>query len=245
MKTLAVIPARYGSKRFPGKPLALIYGKPMIQWVYEGVLSCSSLDQVLVATDDQRIISAVESFGGVAVMTSSHHESGTDRVYEAAASVDCDLVLNIQGDEPLVGASLVETLVKSLSSGSALMSTLCCALTKEELESPNVVKVLKNRKQHAIYFSRFAIPFSRQAFIENKVFKHLGYYGFRKEFLQDFCAMEPTGLEQAESLEQLRALDLGVDIAVETVDTISLGVDVPEDIPLVEKQLKNKFRDCV
>lgn len=241
MKVIGVIPARFASSRFPGKPLAKINGSEMIAWVVRGAKKSSLLAEVLVATDDQKIAAVAESHGARAIMTDSDIPSGTDRIWAAVRKIDCDVVVNIQGDEPLVQEEWIQKLVRPFLLESTLeMSTLCCRLSANELQDKNVVKVIFDQHRKAIYFSRFPIPYSRGQFLEaqNKlVWKHVGMYGYRKSFLEKFCAAPPADLEIAESLEQLRALDLGAKIEVGEIVSSSLGVDMPEDVARVEKIL--------
>lgn len=241
MKTIAIIPSRYGSSRFPGKPLALISGRPMIQWVYENVSKASFLDAVYVATDDQRIFNCVESFGGKALMTSSTHTCGTDRLAECAEIlrlVDDDLVLNIQGDEPLIKAEMVQDLYSCFDSDEVYMGTLKKRIeVSEELNNPNVVKVINDVNDYAIYFSRYCLPFERDG---KKVdhYKHIGAYGYKTWFLKKYSKMAKTPLEISESLEQLRVLENGYKIRVKETKYQTIGVDTPEQIAQVEEELR-------
>lgn len=248
MKTVACIPARYASTRFPGKPLALIQGKPMILWVAEGAQQAGLFDQVVVATDDSRIQQVVEQAGFKVAMTDGKHPSGTDRVKEAVQSFnlqDQDVVVNIQGDEPLVNKEWLQALVEPFRCQNDLqLTTLAHAITLEEIQSPNSVKVLTDQNNRALYFSRFPIPFSKEKPTEfkewNGLYKHMGFYGFRVHALNTFCGA-PQGLaEKAESLEQLRALALGMPIHVSVVKGSSLGVDTPQDLEKIEKILRSR-----
>ena len=242
MGVLVVIPARYGSTRFPGKPLALLHGKPVIQHVYEQAAKARSADDVVVATDDERIMAAVTRFDGHAVMTSPSARSGTDRVAEAARARPAEVVINVQGDEPLVHAEMVDQLAECLTRHQAIpMASLMVALRQDtDANNPNVVKVVTDRDGFALYFSRAAIPFRRGTPAEKagpRFYKHLGIYGYQRHFLLQFPSLPPTPLEQLEQLEQLRALEHGYRIKLlETVhDTI--GVDTPEDLKRVEQLL--------
>lgn len=238
MKTIAIIPSRYASTRFPGKPLALIAGKPMIQRVYEGVRRCEELYDVIVATDDERIFNAVAAFGGKALMTSSAHQCGTDRLAECAQILslsDQDIILNIQGDEPLVGPEIVRDLMSCFDDPSVVMGTLKTEITDPaELENPNVVKVVTDCNDYALYFSRYSLPYQRGEFA-TKHYKHVGMYGYRKAFLTAFSEMAPTSLERSESLEQLRALENGYKIKVKETKYQTRGVDTPEQLKELEK----------
>jgi 3-deoxy-manno-octulosonate cytidylyltransferase (CMP-KDO synthetase) len=237
---LGVLPARWGSVRFPGKPLHRIAGKPLIQHVWERCSRCLSLDEVLVATDDSRIAEAVVAFGGRAVMTSSDHPTGTDRIAEAAAGSRATHLLNIQGDEPLIDPALVDELAAALVADPTLdMVTAANPLDPNDpaVADPNVVKVVTALDGRALYFSRSPLPFFRNAVEGLPVLRHKGIYGYRRDFLERFVGWAPTPLEKAESLEQLRALENGASIRViRTLDT-SPGVDTPEQALEVERLL--------
>lgn len=242
MKVLGVIPARYGSTRFPGKPLAPLLGKPLLQWVIEGVRTAKLLDEICVATDDERIANLALQIGVDVAMTDSDLPSGSDRVWAAAKDMDADVVLNIQGDEPLIQGSLIDALIAPFQERPELqMATLGRKLKDGDLESPQTAKIVLNSRHEALYFSRFPIPYSRiDAPRENAIcLKHIGLYAYRKNFLGQFCAHGPAALELAESLEQLRALYLGVQPLVVLVDHESWGVDTPEDVPKVEHLLRH------
>lgn len=243
MKITAFIPARYQSSRFPGKPLALIAGKPMIQHAYERALSCSELSDVYVATDDDRIAECVRQFGGKALMTQPTHASGTDRIAEAALTVgldDEDLVVNIQGDQPSFQPSVVSDLVRPMIEDSSLpMSTLKYRIMhREEIANPNHVKVVTDRNGFAIYFSRCPIPYCRDGIPDGVHFKHLGFYCFRMAFLIRFTSLHQGLLESLEKLEQLRALEHGYKIKVPETLFDSVEVDVPQDIHAIEAILR-------
>lgn len=241
MKAIGVIPARFGSTRFPGKPLKLILGKPLIQWVVEGAKSARALDAVWVATDHPEIAAVAEKAGAKAIMTPSDLPTGSDRVFYAVKEAQVDVVLNIQGDEPLITGALLDQLAKPLLTDSNLqMATLGRALKPGDLESRDTAKIVLNSRSEALYFSRFPIPYSRVDAPSNGAvcLKHIGLYGFRKDFLAAFCAQPPTPLELAEGLEQLRALHLGARIKVVQVEHESWGVDRPEDIAKVESLLR-------
>jgi 3-deoxy-manno-octulosonate cytidylyltransferase (CMP-KDO synthetase) len=243
MKITAFIPARYASSRFPGKPLALIAGKPMIQHTYERALSCPELSAVYVATDDDRIADCVRRFGGKALMTSLTHCSGTDRIAEAALKVgleDEDLVVNIQGDQPSFQPSVVTDLVRPLMEDRDLpMSTLKYRISRtEEIQNPNHVKVVTDRAGLAIYFSRCPIPYCRDGVPDGVHFKHLGFYCYRMEFLVRFTSLAQGFLESLEKLEQLRALEHGYKIKVPETLFDSVEVDIPEDVNVIETILR-------
>lgn len=246
MRVTVVIPARYASTRFPGKPLADLCGKPMIQWVYERSALCKSIDKVLVATDDERIAAAVDGFGGDVAMTRADHPTGTDRLAEVAESLDTDLVVNVQGDEPLIDPAMIEAAVKPLlDDPSILMGTLKTPLTSyAEYTNPNVVKVVTDARGFALYFSRAAIPHARdfskelsERWQELATAKHVGLYAYRREFLLQYPKLAPTPLEQQECLEQLRALEHGVRIHVAATNLVGHGVDTPEDLEAVKRLL--------
>lgn len=241
MKALGVIPARYGSTRFPGKPLKPLLGKPLLQWVIEGAKKARHLEEIWVATDHSEIAELAEKCGVKAVMTPAGLPTGSDRVFHAIKDADVEIVLNIQGDEPLITGSLLDQLAAPLLTDPKLpMATLGRALKPGDLESRNTAKILLNQRQEALYFSRFPVPYSRvDAPAKGAVcLKHIGLYGFRKEFLSAFCSQPPTPLELAEGLEQLRALYLGARIRVVQVEHESWGVDTPEDVAKVEALLK-------
>lgn len=240
MSTIGIIPARYRSTRFPGKPLALIAGKPMIQHVYERSARTSRLDRLLVATDDTRILRAVEAFAGEGLLTREDHPSGTDRLVEASELLnlsDDDIVVNIQGDEPLVDSAMLECLVAALENSPDLpMATLAFQSENEtDYLNPNVVKVVVDRYWKALYFSRSPLPCRRDARDKPLTFlKHLGFYAYRCTFLRTFAALTPGVLEDLEKLEQLRALEHGYPIQVALSPIETMGVDAPEDIRRVE-----------
>ena len=242
-KTLAIIPARYASSRFPGKPLVEIAGKSMIQHVWERAMQTHSIDEVLVATDDQRILSCVEKFGGKAVLTSPYHKTGTDRIVAALSGRSCDWVLNIQGDEPLVLPSDLERLIwKAHKTEGTKGATLIYKITDEAMfHDPNVVKVTLNQKSQALYFSRSLIPFPRSIQKNNySIWRHLGVYLFKREFLLQFHQWPQSPLEQTEQLEQLRILENGETLLCVEAENEGVGVDVPQDVMYAEKMLKRQ-----
>lgn len=231
MKFACVIPARYASTRLPGKPLADIAGKPMIQRVYEQVSKAKKPALVIVATDDQRVFDKVESFGGMALMTQPNHPTGTDRLAEVASHhQDIDVIINVQGDEPLIDADVIDQLADLFVEDADLqMATVASPLLEEEYDEPSAVKVICNKRGDAMYFSRSLIPYPRHAFI-NPPMKHVGIYAYRRQFLLDYAKMDPTPAEETESLEQLRALENGYAIRVIKTDKRFVGVDTPEDL---------------
>jgi 3-deoxy-manno-octulosonate cytidylyltransferase (CMP-KDO synthetase) len=249
VKTVGVIPARYAASRLPGKVLAPIAGKPMVQHVYERAKQAGCLSDVLVATDDERVRRAVEAFGGRVEMTSPYHASGTDRVAEVAARVDCDVVVNIQGDEPLLPPQVIEAVVAPFMTESHLrMATVATVIaTLREHLDESVVKVVIDSRGYALYFSRAPIPFfrldrpspwvqeTRRQHPDSELWplKHIGLYAYRKQDLLWFAGLKPSPLEQTERLEQLRALENGCPIRVVTVDYSPISVDTPEDLERV------------
>lgn len=248
MKTIAIIPSRYASSRFPGKPLADILGKCMVQRVYEQARK--AFDSVCVATDDDRIYDKVISFGGEAVMTSSSHQSGTDRCYEAYNNyltahpgITFDLVMNIQGDEPLIDPSQLKALEKAFEDSSVYLGTMAKLISDtDELFSKNTPKVILDNQGYALYFSRNTIPFLRgipegEWLSEYPYLKHIGLYAYRPEILKKICSLERSSLETAESLEQLRWLENGLKIKVVKTDCTTFAIDTPDDLETVLKIL--------
>ncbi len=243
MKVIGIIPARYASTRFPGKPLALIAGKPLIRHVVERCQQAKSLDEVIVATDDTRIWEVTQNFCR-AEMTAPDHPSGSDRIAEVAARCACDAVVNIQGDEPMIAPSVIDAVAAALA--HAEMSTAATAIVDpDEYDDPNAVKVVVSAAGQALYFSRRTIPYLRDAASSSvseqlaafPFLKHLGIYGYRRETLLRLVKFPVSPLERAEKLEQLRALENGIPIAVVKVDYDSVGVDVPTDVKRVEQLL--------
>ena len=236
MRTLCVIPARYASTRLPGKPLADICGKPMICRVLERARCARKPDKVIVATDDERICDAVRAEGGEALMTRTDHLTGTDRLAEVAEAYPAvDLIVNVQGDEPLIEPSLIDDLIAPFEMDENLpMATVMTRMEDaEEQLDPNNVKVVVDKLGYALYFSRSLVPYPRAA--AGPVYKHIGIYAYRRDFLLRYARLEPTPLEKAESLEQLRALENGYGIRVLETDCRFVGVDTPEDLALVNK----------
>ena len=257
MKTYGIIPSRFGSSRFPGKPLAMLAGKPLVAWVVEAVKRARGLDEVLVATDDERIVAAVERYGGRAVMTPSDLPSGTDRIAAAAGDfADDDILVNIQGDEPLIDPALIEKLVGKLKSDARWsMATAVTPIRRaEDLAAKTVVKVVLDRDDGALYFSRAPIPCDRDHEPEfdagrrpttddrqpSLYVRHLGIYAYRGGFLKRYIPEPPCALEQTEKLEQLRALWMGAKIAVVRTNDEGVGVDTPEDAERVAKILAER-----
>ena len=246
MKFIAIIPARYASTRFPGKPLAMLGGKTVIQRVYEQVTSV--LDEAYVATDDERIFQAVEQFGGKAVMTRSDHKSGTDRIQEAATkiSTDADVIINVQGDEPFIQSSQIDTLMHLFDEPDTQIGTLGKPFeSMEAIENPNSPKIVTDNRGFALYFSRSVIPYIRGKerdswFGEYPFLKHLGIYAYRREVLAEVTKLPQSSLEKAESLEQLRWLQNGYRIRVGLTDVETVGIDTPEDLQRAEEFLASR-----
>ncbi len=241
MKILGIIPARYSSTRFPGKPLVIIDDKPMIEHVWNGVKNTGLVDRVVVATDDKRILDTVTAFGGEAIMTSKNHKSGTDRCGEAIQKIgedieNYDVIINIQGDEPKVAAEHIKLVVEAFNEPDTEIATLKKKITSlAELNSTNTVKVVCDLKGKALYFSRQPIPYLRGIAKElwmrrNKYYKHIGIYAFRREVLQQIVKLPQTQLEKCESLEQLRWLENGHNIVVRETTKESVAIDMPEDL---------------
>jgi 3-deoxy-manno-octulosonate cytidylyltransferase (CMP-KDO synthetase) len=248
-RTVGIIPARYGSTRLPGKPLVSILGQPMIFWVWDQARRAKNLDRVVVATDDNRVKKAVEKFGGEAVITSPKHTSGSDRVAEVARSITCDIVVNIQGDEPLISPSSLDRLVDSLLSEKDVnMATLVTPIqNRAKISDLNVVKAVFDKDNNALYFSRFLQPYTNSSVSKSdyvsglsSYYAHIGVYAYRKSFLLKFTGWKPGNLEKLEKLEQLRVLENGYHIKiVKTVDNTH-HVDRAEDIREVEKILRKR-----
>ena len=237
MQSICVIPARYSSTRLPGKPLKDICGKPMICRVWERASRAKSVAEVIVATDDERILRAVEKNSGRAMMTRADHKTGTDRLAEVVEKFsDAEVVVNVQGDEPLIEPSLIDELVAEFVKDKNLqMATVATELfDTDEMNNPNNVKVVIDKNNDALYFSRSLIPYPRNAG-KSKVFKHIGIYAYRRNFLLAYAKIEPTPLEQSESLEQLRALENGFKIRVIKSSCRFVGVDTEEDLKLVNE----------
>jgi 3-deoxy-manno-octulosonate cytidylyltransferase (CMP-KDO synthetase) len=242
MSAVGIIPARHASSRFPGKPLAEIAGLPMLQRVYEGARGARRLREVLVATDDARIARACRRFGARALLTSPEHPTGTDRLAEASRELGDAIVVNIQGDEPLIEGFVIDAAVAALEeTPEAPMATLVHRAEPEDLADPNRVKVVIDQRGFALYFSRAPIPHRREAGADPPLWQHVGLYAYRREFLQRYVALAPTPLEQAEALEQLRVLEHGYEIRVAVVEGWrSVPVDVPADIAKVEEILARR-----
>ena len=244
MKIIGIVPARFASTRFPGKPLHLIAGKPLIQHVVERCREASTLDEVVVATDDERIAGVVRGFCKVE-MTRSDHPSGTDRIAEVASRLDCDAVVNVQGDEPLIAPEIINAVAEALEKSE--MTTAASLVNNiSDYSDPNVVKVVVSTEGRALYFSRRTVPFMRDLAEKSPekqlgafpFLKHLGIYGYCCDTLKRLVGFNPSSLEKAERLEQLRALENGIEIAVCKVDYEAIGVDVPADVQRVEALLK-------
>jgi 3-deoxy-manno-octulosonate cytidylyltransferase (CMP-KDO synthetase) len=240
MGASVIIPARYDSTRFPGKPLALLKGKPLIQHVYENSSGSRLASGVVVATDSDAVYEAVLSFGGKAVMTSKAHASGTDRCAEAALKLDCDIIVNVQGDEPLIRPEMIDDVIGLLDDKRASIGTLARkADRKDEVFDPNIVKVVFDGEGFAFYFSRAPIPYHRDGWEGLAAYKHVGIYSYRKDALLRLSMMRPSALERIERLEQLRALESGMKIKVKETYFETIGVDTPDDMERVEKWLSS------
>jgi 3-deoxy-manno-octulosonate cytidylyltransferase (CMP-KDO synthetase) len=242
---VGVIPARYGSTRFPGKPLADLLGKPLLQHVWEGARQSRLLSRVIIATDDERIYEVAQSFGGEVVMTGGEHPSGTDRVAEVVREMDVDVVVNVQGDEPLIEGRVVDDLVSAFEADETLeMATLVNRVPLDAANNdPHTAKVVTDRDGFALYFSRWPIPFVMNTPLSPEgaeCLQHVGMYGFRKGFLMHFTSLDPTPLEQIEGLEQLRALEHGFRVKVIETDHSPANVDTPDDLERVRAILKNR-----
>jgi 3-deoxy-manno-octulosonate cytidylyltransferase (CMP-KDO synthetase) len=244
MRVVAVIPARFGASRLPGKPLSEIHGKPMIQWVHERARAAQCLSEVVVATDDERIASVVRGFGGKAVMTSPDINSGTDRVAAVARELPADVYVNVQGDEPMMVSEAIEKAVALVTSGRFPMATVMTPMRDvEDLSNLAVVKVVADRNGRAMWFSRFPIPYSRvsrpapgEEFVCRR---HVGLYVYTRETLARITSLAQTALERAESLEQLRAMQDGIPIGITEVDFLSIGVDTPEELEKVRRLMNS------
>jgi 3-deoxy-manno-octulosonate cytidylyltransferase (CMP-KDO synthetase) len=244
MKTVGIIPARYGSTRLEGKPLKDICGKPMIQLVYEAAQQTRLIEEVYVATDDKRIVDAVEQFGGNVRLTSADHKTGTDRIAEVAASLDAEIIVNIQGDEPLLNPAMIDEVIQPFVDEPTLpMSTLCVPIFEEDaLHDPNVVKAVFDQQGYALYFSRSLIPYPRKR--ENfQAYEHLGLYAYRKDFLLTYISLPQGRLEIIESLEQLRVLESGykLKIAVSTHPYDGISVDTQDDLERVRHIVQGRL----
>ena len=243
IEAIAIIPARYGSKRFPGKVLADLHGKPVVQHVYERVSCAKSVSQVIIATDDSRIEMAVKKFGGEVIMTSPDHVSGTDRVAEAAKKIGRgDIIVNVQGDEPLIDPAVVDAVVRKVIDDDEIdCSTAASLITDEAVyHDPNAVKVVMDIHGRALYFSRSPLPYCRDFSFKERAYVHAGIYCFRRNFLEIFTSLAPTPLENAEKLEQLRILEHGYRIGVVITVESAKGVDNGDDLEAVRKILEKK-----
>ncbi|MGC8862004.1 MAG: 3-deoxy-manno-octulosonate cytidylyltransferase [Armatimonadota bacterium] len=263
MNAVVIIPARMASSRFPGKPLADICGKPMVQWVYERASQATGISGVIVATCDREIADAVRRFGGEAVMTSDKHRSGTDRLAEAAAELEAEIIINVQGDEPLIDPVSIEKALAPLERGSEVMASLMVPITREEARNANLVKVVVSLDGHALYFSRSPIPYcrdeqararvsetDRHGQTEHKksraegIFGHVGLYACTRDFLLRFASWEPTPLEKTEALEQLRVLEHGYRIKMVEIAQRPMAVDTPEDLERVRDAVRGILSDA-
>ncbi|MGQ9486669.1 MAG: 3-deoxy-manno-octulosonate cytidylyltransferase [Armatimonadota bacterium] len=241
MEVVGIIPARLAAVRLPNKPLLDIAGKPMIWWVWHHAKQAKTLSEVMVATPDGQIAEVVRAFGGIAVLTSPRHRSGTERLAEVAQGLSAEIIVNVQGDEPLMPPENIDAVARPLIDDSSLvMSSLMCPATEEEKDKPTAVKVVVDRAGNALYFSRSRIPYPRDPSAPAVVYKHLGIYAYRRDFLLRYAAMEPTPLEQMEMLEQLRVLENGYRIRMVCVEQTSIGVDTVEDLERVRAILAQR-----
>ena len=240
MKTAAIIPARMGSTRFPGKVLANLGGKPIVQWVWERT-KASKADEVIVASDSEEVIRAVQAFGGNAQMTSPNHPSGSDRIWEVASKLDCDIIINVQGDEPFMEPTVIDQLIDVMQETPAPdMATVVVPSTREQIaNNPNSPKVVVSADNTALYFSRSPIPFLREGGTDMPLYKHWGIYAYSRAALSKFVSLPESPLEKCEKLEQLRALENGMKIKVIKTNFQSIGIDTPEDLVQAEQYLKN------
>lgn len=240
-KTVAVIPARFGSTRFPGKVLANLGGKPIVQWVWERAVK-SKADDVIVATDDEKVASAVRAFGGKVAMTSPSHPSGSDRVWEAAGKTGAGIIINIQGDEPLMPPEIINALIDAMSSEPAPdMATAVVPCPRAEYErNPNIVKAVLSKDLYALYFSRSMVPFLRDGGMEMETYRHWGIYAYTHDALKKFVSLPESPLEKCEKLEQLRALENGMRIKVIKTNFSSIGIDTPEDLVKAEEYVRSQ-----
>lgn len=250
-KVVAIIPARYGSTRFPGKPLALINGLPMIQQVYNRVIKAETVDRVIVATDDQRIVDVVENFSGEVMLTRDDHPTGTDRLAEVAEQIDAELIVNVQGDEPLIDPRMIDQAVDPLVKDLSIeMGTLASGIDEiEDFYNPNVVKVVRGQDGMALYFSRAPIPCPRdltqdmleKTFMQLGLLRHIGLYVYRRDLLLAYPGWPKTPLETLENLEQLRALERGVKLYVAVTECGCHGVDTPEDLERISRMMQEEL----
>ncbi len=241
MKTIAFIPARYAASRFPGKLMKTIGGKTIIRMVYENALQTGLFDDVVVVTDSEIIYNEISIHGGLVKMSVAEHNSGSDRITEVAANMDVDVVVNIQGDEPFIEKEPLELLVASFKDNIVRVASLMKKISDEdEINNPNVVKVVCNNKNEALYFSRSVIPFFRNTSSNIPIYKHIGVYAFRKDALLQFTKWNIGKLESTEMLEQLRYLENGVQIKMVETETTSIGIDTPDDLELARKIYKEK-----
>lgn len=241
MKVICIIPVRFGATRFEGKPLVEICGKSMVQRVYEQTQKARLIDEVYIATDDDRIRSKAESFGAKVIMTSKEHTCGTDRIAEAILNIEGEIIINVQGDEPLIEPEALDAVIKPLQEDSNIeMATLITPIGDEsEYHDPNIVKVVKDKNSFALYCSRSLIPYSGEGDMTG-VFKQIGVYAYRRDFLLAFSKMEPTPYEKVERLEHLRALENGYKIKLVETTCNPISVDVPEDVAKVESVLRSR-----
>ncbi len=235
MKTIAVIPARYASTRFPGKPLVLLQNKPIIQHVYKAVKATGLFDQIIIATDDLRIRDCALGFGAEVKMTSAEHQSGSDRIAEVIRDLDVDVIVNIQGDEPFITKEPLQKMIEAFSNASVSVASVMHKMDNQvDIENPNNVKVVVNLQGDALYFSRSVIPYNRDKIANIQYYKHIGVYAYRKQVLLDYVKMPVSFLEKVEKLEQLRFLEAGYKIRMVLSEYKGIGIDTPEDLLAAE-----------
>ncbi len=239
MRFVAIIPARYASTRFPGKPLALINDKPLIQYVYDAVVNTRIFDDVIVATDEVSIFDKVRSFGGRVMKTLSTHKSGTDRIVEVCRKIACDVVVNVQGDEPFIDKQTLEPILKAFDNDNVSVVSLYHKITDKSLiENPNVVKTVIDKNGYAMYFSRYPIPYNRDGKKDIPHYKHIGVYAYRKDILMKFSRLQPSVYEEIEKLEQLRFLENGIKIKMIETEYNGFGIDTYEDLERAKEFLQ-------
>lgn len=240
MRCVAIIPARFASTRFPGKMMAKLVGKPVIEWTYQNAVKTGLFDQVLVATDSKLIFNHIENIGGNAIMTSKYHQTGSDRIAEAASHIDVDFIVNIQGDEPFIKKEPLEKLINCFKSSDVEIASLMQELNNQKhINDPNFVKVVVDKNDFVMYFSRAPIPFIRDDKANIKHYEHIGVYGFRKNALLEFSRMEQTELEDAEKIEPIRLLENGYKIKMVTTEYMGIEIDTKEDLAKAEGYILN------
>lgn len=243
MNIIAVLPARYNSTRLPYKMLRHICGKPLVQWAWENAQAAKMVDTVIIACDDAAVYQAAKNFGAQAVMTSTGHHSGTDRIAEAVRDIDADIIINVQADEPLLHPSIIDAVAQTMIDDERIsMATARTTLTEHEADNPHTVKVICDRNGYALYFSRYPIPFYRDPAVKRTFYKHIGVYAYTKDFLFTFKNLPQSHLEESEKLEQLRALEAGYRIKVIDTSFDTIGVDTEADLLRAETEISKRLR---